>query len=179
MDDGGKADGTFHDDTVGYGAEYVVHCGNRIDNACVVDGSRQVKEYKIQRLSRLDKFRSIVRRVFRSAAYHGICLFLQAFELLVSHSLVMVIPGCRCHVTLPHILDAVLWKITIHHCHIISLDIMEIACGKYRQSRFACSAFLRGESYINWFIHSFIRFNGDTIVSLFLQTFIIPMVRKS
>ena len=82
----------------------------------------------------------------------------------------MVVFHRHIHVAPAHIVDTVLWEVAIDNCDVVSLDIVQVTCNQHRDGRFSGSSFLRGESYIDWFVHTVVHFNRYTLSYLFLHT---------
>ena len=154
IDNSCKLHGTCHDHPVGgNGAENIIHCGDSLYHAWIIDCTWQVKKYEIQRSARIGKPTRCIRRVVRFATHYRIGFLRKAFELLVSHHLVIIVFHRHVHVAFTHVMDTVLWKVAINHSNVIPLNIVQITCNQHRDSCFSSSSLLRGESYINRLFH--------------------------
>ena len=73
-------------------------------------------------------------------------------------------------------MDAVLGEVAVDDGDVISLYVMQVARHEHRERRLARSAFLGGESNIQWFvflfIHCLLGFMGDTYIDTFVCQFI-------
>ena len=73
-------------------------------------------------------------------------------------------------------MDAVLGEVAVDDGDVIPFYIMQVACHEYRERGFARSAFLGGESNIQWFVflfvHCLLGFMGDTYIDTFVCRFI-------
>lgn len=69
-----------------------------------------------------------------------------------------------------------LGEVVVDDGDVISLYVMQVARHEHRERRLACSAFLGGESNIQWFIflfvHCLLGFVGDTYIDTFVYWFI-------
>ena len=133
--------------------EDIVHFGNGLYHVGVVDGSRQVEEHEIEVGLRFYQIFGGAYRVFRTAASDWVRIFLQPLELLIRQHLVMLILHDGFHVTLAHIMDAVLRKIAVHYGYVIAFHIVQVACHKHCQGCLTRSTFLRGDCHISCFFH--------------------------
>lgn len=71
---------------------------------------------------------------------------------------------------------AVLGEVAVDDGDVISLYVMQVARHEHRERGLACSAFLGGESNIQWFVflfvHCLLGFIGDTYIDTFVCQFI-------
>ena len=69
-----------------------------------------------------------------------------------------------------------LGEVAVDDGDVISLYVMQVARHEHRERRLACSAFLGGESNIQWFVflfvHCLLGFMGDTYIDTFVCRFV-------
>ena len=137
-----------------YRGEDVVHPCQRAYHAAVVDSPRQVKEDKVK--VRVRQLRSSRHRILRCALDDRIRLLFQSLHLLVCHPLVVRVVHCHFQITFPHLHDAMLRIVTVHHGNIIIHYIVQVTCHQYGQRCFTGSSLLGGESDVLRFLfHTF------------------------
>ena len=73
-------------------------------------------------------------------------------------------------------MDAVLGEVAVDDGDVISLYVMQVARHEHRERGLARSAFLGGESNIQWFVflfvHCLLDFMGDTYIDTFVCRFV-------
>ena len=177
VDDSGELDGAFHHHAVGDdGREDIVHPRQGAHYLGIVDGAGQVEEDDVRHLPASAEALCGGDGVLGTAADDGIVFLAQLSEQVIRLYLVIVVLHDGVHVAFAHVMDAVLGEVAVDDGDVISLYVMQVARHEHRERRLACSAFLGGESNIQWFVflfvHCLLGFMGDTYIDTFICRFV-------
>ena len=156
--------------------EDIVHPRYGIDNLGIVDGTGQIEENNVRHLLASAKAFCGGDGVLGAAADDGIVFLAQLSEQVIRLHLVIVILHDGVHVAFAHVMDTILGEVAVDDGDVISLYVMQVARHEHRERGLACSAFLGGESNIQWFVflfvHCLLGFMDDTYIDTFVCRFV-------